>query len=244
MEDEVIILPKSKVNYQDLRGYQQQQFIPQIAKAANIETELNAVLDEKNIAIDQKYTIYQRLLEELLRLRKQFTTGKSEINRTESKEGPFKNDIIESTIKSVLRNKPQQEKAVQILNYLKQQNNLTWDFASGVLKQDGKDIPNSNIIELLHYFTGQRLPNKKPAGTEEMIKSFKAIRLPINMVHKKISSELMVGRDFPNKPQQDIFKAKSKKKSVAAVKHLVKRLQSPKRTRSKSMLKLLSEYEA
>jgi len=242
MEEEVLILPKSEISYQNSSGYRQQLLNPAIAKAANVEKQLDTVIEDKHLDDHKKYKIYQHLLEELLKLREENvnrpranTTPRPRSNSTpppstvkNNEEEAYKLENLQSKLENILSNKLEREKSVKILQQLSEKNILPWNKNTGVLNIDGKEISNSNIVDVIQYFTSNMPIKSKPIGAKELGNIFRNMNLPSNLVHYKKKAAVMKKKDSisPTKKVNTSFKkrypyTRSKKKKDKKMEELL-----------------------
>ena len=160
---------------QTWRNEQRSQQVDKPVETAlsQIDTKMQNILNANNIHDYDKEKLYTQHLGTFVNMRENNGTPQPTPPSTNSKELP--NDIMLSIPKTY------RTKAEAFLNYLQTDKDVSWD-DQGQLVLNGKVIPKSHIVDLMHDAMRKRKKIKRPKGWQELSRHLAGKNVPKELV--------------------------------------------------------------
>lgn len=148
-------------------AYAQQMLPPVVPQLVSLDNEIRQILNSSNLPADAKLLSYQQILRRYMKLQNDFAepippTPREPARSAISQQDPahtVKGNIpaIPFTDAYILNAVPPKNKnaAALLLDFIKRSQSLDWT-ARGEMVVDGRLIPNTNIIDLVHDFARSR----------------------------------------------------------------------------------------
>ena len=169
--NKMVMVPQE--TYSSLMSQQKQSFPPVVQQMSNLDQELQTILSNPNLSPELKYHQYKQVFNRYQQLRSDHFQSKPYVpmvatdiqtgNDIPTEKIPIETErrLIERLPKNV------RPKGKILLDHVKD-NSQTFNWLeSGELVVDGKHIPGSNIIDLVHHVTRKRPSAKPPVGSDE-----------------------------------------------------------------------------
>lgn len=148
-----------------------------------------------NLPVDQR----MRLEGEVMRQHVKTNTAASSMTSPPSPPPPAALDdsVIVNNLQSFSR--VNKQRANQIYQHLKSYR-TQWNEMGQLLDEDGKPIPNSNIVELIDFVSNSKKMKSLPAGLSTFIHMMEQAHLPRNYLSAKGAERI---EDYKHLPAQD-----------------------------------------
>jgi len=138
---------------------------PPLQKVLNVDRRMEETMNDRNMPEDERARRYSQLLEEL-----RFFKSKGQRRETQpvrivdddaaasTSTTPLENDIVSSMPKTMI------EKTHRLMDKLKRVPGLAWNEHTGTVSVDGKELKDSNLVDLVHDAIRPRKKAPDPAG--------------------------------------------------------------------------------
>ena len=181
--------------YSGLMAKENQTYPPLVGHLANLDQELNAIMANPNISTDTKYQLYQQVFSRYQHLKnQQFPNLISSQNIGPELKVPMgtqtdyqidENSLIASLPKTVRR-----KGKILVDHLMKRQGDFKWTPDGQLIDMEsGKAIPESNIVDLVHYVTRNRPARVPPAGSEDFMERLAKTNVPREAIGNTQSDE-------------------------------------------------------
>jgi len=160
MSVESILIPKANVPKQYLDS---------------LDGQIKHILQNKNLPSDVKFNLYSQVLAKWNDVQEDM---KKPTKATFIHKEPKTYDLLESIPKS------QQGKAKKLHHFIENLPNITIK-PNGVVAIDGKEIRNSNIVEIVEDLVRNKKNARPPTGTKQLAKELKNSDVPIEYITNK-----------------------------------------------------------
>lgn len=174
--------------YSSLISQQQQLIPPPITQLSNLDMELKGILNNPGLSVDQKYDQYYRTFARYGNLQDQYKQPPPRqapvLAPVQQQEVEVPKDIPELELLASL---PQtaRKKARLLLNHFKRKpQEIHWN-NDGQLVVNGSAVPNSNITDLVHFFTRERPTAQPPSGAVEMAHLLQETNVPVEALARE-----------------------------------------------------------
>lgn len=169
-------------------SYMRQMLPPTVPHLANLDNEMNKILNSNNEAADVKLKRYNQVLRRYMQLQ---GTGMDNEDTSTPKHPDIENSISEQTSaaaapdilpyadSSILAGIPSRNlnAARRLLQYMKRNDRLRWN-EKGEMIVNGERYPLTNIVDLVHDFSRFRKTMNPPAGYLTFAQALKAQNIP------------------------------------------------------------------
>jgi hypothetical protein len=144
----------------------------------NLDAQMSKILKSYNIPTDVKVKQYNQVLQRYMFLKNE-RNKPIELEIAGYASGPT---IHEQVLKGLPDSK--QNLGRLLLDFITRQSNIAIE-NNGELSINGSQIPNSNIIDLVHDLVRDRKNRPPPTGSEALMKTLKQANMPIEYIGNK-----------------------------------------------------------
>ena len=230
----MVMIPQNV--YSGLITKEQQTYSPLIGQLANLDQEMQTIMSNPNLSTDEKYQLYQQTFSRYQHLKNQQFPRENHPIKITSKPQPV--NIEENTLLAGLP-KNVRTKGKLLIQHLKRHNQSIEWLPNGQLKNiKGTPIPDSNLVDLVHYVTRNRPTARPPPGVADFLELLHDTNVPKEAISvledtfftpKAVvgTSYSPIDRTTPKQIQKEL-KEDSKKKRLEKIKST-----TPKRPRKK-----------
>ena len=186
------------------------------ALANSLDVEMQHILNDKSVKDDsEKWKRYQQVLHRHLNIS---TANRQPINipivenKSLEDEGETKGLDIEDrriidTFPAYYRND-----ARPLIDTLKRKGAIKWD-ENGVVSVNGEQIPDSNIVDILHSIVRVKKVSKLPPGWVEVMEVLKEMNIPSTYIGNETATYYLNRRQTPAQGKPSTPKAAPKRLS-------------------------------
>ena len=193
MMKKMVLVPQElashmQTNAQTSQGYHSQ-----------LDNEIKHILERSDISEQDKWKMYQQILHRYLHYSKQLQQPVSLPIFTEQSSSS-----VQQEVEPVYQQQPQEEQSITtdivqsvpkglrsktqlLVNRLVQSGLVTWN-KDGVVTMQGKEIPQSNIIDLVHEVVRNRKTPRHPTGIGQFTNILQRLNIPREYLGRPVQS--------------------------------------------------------
>jgi hypothetical protein len=146
---------------------------------SNIDSEMMRIMQMQQVPMDVKMRNYNQLLQKYMTMKNiRNQPIKLEVDDGESSMLVSENEVLDgipATKKEIAR---------LLFNFIRKQDNITIA-RNGEVTINGKRIPESNIVDLVHDTIRDRKTFKAPTGSSPFLKALKDANIPLEYIGNK-----------------------------------------------------------